>query len=71
VRKAEAPGFNQPQALAKLGVVAEFGMGIERQMTGEQVELVRDEQRNARAGRKPARRESSPLLCRNNHGAPR
>ena len=45
----ETPGFGQTQPPAQLGVVAEFGMDVQRQVIGEQVEFVRDEQRDARA----------------------
>src|ERR1035437_7316202 len=47
----ETPGFDQAQPLAELGVVAEFRTGVQRQVIGEQAELMRDEQPDARAAR--------------------
>jgi len=39
---------------AEFGVVAGYGMGMQRQMPGKQIGLMRDEQRHARAALFPA-----------------
>jgi hypothetical protein len=51
VLQAEAPAFDQAPPLFELGAVAEFRLGVRRQVIREQAELMRDEQSDACAAR--------------------
>jgi hypothetical protein len=46
---AKSPGGSQTQALAQLGVIAPLGMSIQRQVVGEEIDVVCNSKRQALA----------------------